>query len=341
VNAIEAGRYVPNTAVALRLARALGCPVEELFRLDDALVERQVQAVVPATSTSTRAVLVNLGGRLVAHPLVAEHAIQEGFASADAVLFPSKAPATARLLVPQERVERTALVLGCDPSLRVLSDHLARRSSDARLTWLSASSRQSLNAVARGEAHLAGSHLRDSDGGYNLAHAREALGLTGGLVITLASWEQGFVVAPGNPKAVRTITDLARPDVRLVNREPGAGCRQFLDELLSQEGIPKGSVPGYSREVPGHLAVARAVSTNAADVGIALRAAAEVYGLAFVPLAHVRFDLVIPRTVLGHPAVSMLLELLQGRALREELAALPGYEVTQTGEVAADIPAAA
>jgi putative transcriptional regulator len=34
VNAIETGRMVPSVLLALRLARALGVPVETLFRLD-------------------------------------------------------------------------------------------------------------------------------------------------------------------------------------------------------------------------------------------------------------------------------------------------------------------
>lgn len=342
VNAIEAGRYVPNTAVALRLARALGCRVEELFHLDDAPVEQQVHSVASPAAASTRAVVANVGGRLVAHPLAAEHALLEGFASADAVLVRSRERVMARLLVPPERMERTALVLGCDPSLSILVSHLARRSPDTRLSWLPASSRQALDAITRSEAHLAGSHLRDPDGeGYNVVYARAALEPRGGLVVALASWEQGLVVAPGNPKGVRSAGDLARPDVRLVNREPGAGTRQLLDELLGREGIPVERVQGYDRELPGHLAVARAVSTGAADVGLALRAAAEVYGLDFIPLAHVRFDLVVPRAVLGHPAVSLLLEVLQSRALRREIEALPGYEVRDMGAVIADIPAAA
>src|ERR1700722_17289245 len=35
IYAIEAGTYVPNTAVALRLARALDTTVEDLFKLPD------------------------------------------------------------------------------------------------------------------------------------------------------------------------------------------------------------------------------------------------------------------------------------------------------------------
>ncbi|WP_028100787.1 helix-turn-helix transcriptional regulator [Pseudoduganella violaceinigra] len=35
INAIEAGRMVPSTLLALKLARALGVTVEALFRLED------------------------------------------------------------------------------------------------------------------------------------------------------------------------------------------------------------------------------------------------------------------------------------------------------------------
>src|SRR5579864_401663 len=38
IYAIESGAYVPNTAVALKLARALEVRVEELFSLDDGAV---------------------------------------------------------------------------------------------------------------------------------------------------------------------------------------------------------------------------------------------------------------------------------------------------------------
>ncbi|HEY1043544.1 MAG TPA: helix-turn-helix transcriptional regulator [Telluria sp.] len=37
INAIEAGRMVPSTILALKLARALGTSVEELFRLEGAV----------------------------------------------------------------------------------------------------------------------------------------------------------------------------------------------------------------------------------------------------------------------------------------------------------------
>lgn len=35
INTVENGVFVPSTVIALKLARALGCGVEELFRLDE------------------------------------------------------------------------------------------------------------------------------------------------------------------------------------------------------------------------------------------------------------------------------------------------------------------
>ena len=35
INAVESGRYVPSTILALKMARVFGKPVEEVFMLDD------------------------------------------------------------------------------------------------------------------------------------------------------------------------------------------------------------------------------------------------------------------------------------------------------------------
>src|SRR5438552_12210531 len=68
VGGIEAGRYAPSAAVALRLARALGCTVEELFWLDDG---PPVISAIPAGSADwpaeTRVSLARIGEHWVAH----------------------------------------------------------------------------------------------------------------------------------------------------------------------------------------------------------------------------------------------------------------------------------
>jgi molybdate-binding protein len=99
-------------------------------------------------------------------------------------------------------------------------------------------------------------------------------------------------------------------------------------------------VRGYDRQVASHFQVAGTVAAGAADAGIALAAAAAAYGLDFVPLVDVRFDVAIPADHLRHPAVALFLEALQTRALREELRVLPGYDVGEMGAVRAEVAAA-
>jgi molybdate-binding protein/DNA-binding XRE family transcriptional regulator len=339
LSAIEAGQYLPNTAVALRLARALGCRVEDLFGLGGLPAPAPVELAGPPDPTATRLVVVNVRGRWVGHPLGEGKGLQEGFVPADGLLTDPERP---ELTAAPERLERTALVLGCDPALSILAAHVERANPGVGLRWLGAPSGAALAALSRGEAHIAGSHLPDPDGReYNLWEARRTLGRVGGLVVAFAAWELGFAVRAGNPKGIRGPADLARPDVRLVNREPGSGSRTLLDGLLARAGVDPGQVEGYDFLVGSHLGVARAVAGGGADVGVTLRAAARALGLDFIPLAEARFDLVIPRDLLDHPAVAALLDLLQRRSFRAELGALPGYHVGRTGTVVAVVPAAA
>ncbi len=334
VVAIEAGHYTPNTAVALRLAQALACRVEELFRLPEQLVERRAVIADGRCAPGTRVVVGAVGDRLVAHPL-------EGgrlFSPADGVaLSPA---ADVRLFISPELAERTAFLVGCDPSLGVLASWVSRRSPEARLVWLPGSSQAALNALRRSTVHVAGIHLRDAKTGkFNVAQANRALAATGGVVVSYAAWEQGFIVQRGNPKKLRSVADLARPGVRLVNREPGSGSRALLDQLLADAAIDPTSIEGYRHRVGSHMAVARAVAEGAADVGIGLRAVARAE-CGFVPLTDAHFDLLIPDEHLEHPAIKALLDVMQTASLRAELAALPGYDVSETGATRLRIAAA-
>jgi molybdate-binding protein len=188
---------------------------------------------------------------------------------------------------------------------------------------------------------VAGSHLPGDGSEANVAPAQRALGRDGGLVVTYAAWEQGLIVATGNPKALRSAADLTQPEVRIVNREPGSGSRTLLDELMARDGLAAEDVNGYTSVVPSHTAVARAVAAGTADAGIGLEAVSRSFGLDFVPLTEVRFDLVIPKQHSSHFVVQAMLDVLQGARLRMDLAALPGYSTSATGNVVATIGAAA
>jgi molybdate-binding protein/DNA-binding XRE family transcriptional regulator len=331
VNAIEAGRYTPNTVVAIRLAQALACRVEDLFRVPEALPSRSAALATGACRPGDRVVVGRVGEKLVAHGLTRKRAAPDGFAAADGIV---RGESDIQLFIPPDEVERTAFLVGCDPSLGMLASWVSRRARDARLVWVPGSSQDALDALRHSTAHIAGIHLRDArTGEFNLAHAERALAHRGGIVMSYADWEQGFVVQRGNPKKLGGVDALARRGVRLVNREPGSGSRALLDQMLKSACIAPERVAGYGHVVHSHMAVARAVADGVADLGLGLRAVAAAQDLDFVPVVDVKFDLVIPNEHLDHPAIDALLEVLQSGTLRAELGALPGYGTGQTGEV--------
>jgi molybdate-binding protein len=172
-----------------------------------------------------------------------------------------------------------------------------------------------------------------SSGEYNLPVIRRLFPTGAVKVVTFAVWEQGLVLESGNRKNIRGIEDLARKNVRIVNREKGAGSRALLDQKLRAAGIAPDQVRGYDRIAFGHLPAALAVSLGEADCCIATRSAARAFGLAFRPLATERYDLVIRRQYLRLAAVEALLDLLNRAALRRKLEILAGYDTSHTGEV--------
>lgn len=212
-------------------------------------------------------------------------------------------------------------------------DLLARQLRDAgvRLSVRPDGSTAGLRALAAGRADLAGSHLLDDDGGgYNHDAAARLLPGRRLMLITLVEREQGLVVRAGNPLGLRSIADLARPGVRLANRQVGSGTRSLLDRLLAAEGLPGAAVAGYERELPTHLAVAAAVAGRSADVGLGVAAAAQALGLGFVPLAHERYDLVLLEEQQEAPWFGPLIETLAAPRFQRALGALAGYDTAHT-----------
>ena len=197
------------------------------------------------------------------------------------------------------------------------------------------SSYKALTGLALGEAHVAGCHLWDDvTGEYNISWVSRLVPFPC-VLITFASWQQGLIVTPGNPKKIFGVDDLVRPGIRMVNRESGSGSRSLLDRRLSSQGIPTAALDGYDREAPGHLAVAGAVSAGLADAGVGVQAAASALGMGFVPLEEERYDLVIPNHLLNEPGVQALLDLLRNPGLHRRVEALGGYDVSNMGQPAA------
>jgi molybdate transport repressor ModE-like protein len=201
-----------------------------------------------------------------------------------------------------------------DILVRDLLDRLREEGFCVEVRWIGSAS--GLMMAATGLADVAGIHLLDpASGEYNIPYV-ERLGLSQAVAL-----HRGFM---------RSIGFVYRPDVefggledllryRVVARNPGSGTRLLLellvDKLAEKLGRPRkavaDSINGYSTSARTHEEVAEAVARGEADVGLAIAAAAERYGLAYRHVALERFDFAVNRRSLDKPAVRRLLELLR------------------------------
>ena len=335
-SSLESGSANPSTEVTLRLAQALGERVESLFFLPDqppVTVEADLATgSTPIDGAIQRARLFRVGEKMFARPLTGSENTRHTVVVAEGLVVSQNRNSGQVTVQPfdSEDVDAPTLaMLGCDPAVGLLESGLSSRG----VTLLAGeeSSSQALQYLANGEAHVAGCHLLDdATGAYNISWVEQLVPFPCTLV-TFASWQQGLILAYGNPHSVSGIADLANPNLRLVNRQPGSGSRALLDRALIKAGIPASAITGYDREEWGHLAVAAAVASGGANVGIGVKAAAVAMGLDFVPLEEERYDLVIPQHFLTHEPVQALLDLLRRPVLRRRVESLGGYDTSNMG----------
>jgi molybdate-binding protein/DNA-binding XRE family transcriptional regulator len=336
IYAIEDGSFVPNTAIALRLARALDTSVEELFSLsEESRAEFEINAEL-LTVTAQKlnkgqpVRLCSVGNRQIAVPA---SAVSHYLPEADGVLESASGRSVrARCLRSVPEKVKTLVIAGCDPALSFVEHSLA--ASGFRVVTVPCSSRKALDWLREGRVHVAGLHLREPGSAEHNVPIVQRLFPKGGVrVVTFAGWEEGLITKQGNPKGIRSIADLGHKGVTLFNREKGSGSRALLDSGLVKAGIWAKSIAGYERIATGHLPVAYEIARGAADCCVATRSAARCFGLNFVPLAAERFDLVMTEATFESGAGSALMELLNGSALRRKLQTIAGYDVLQTGSV--------
>lgn len=340
IYAIEAGTYVPNTEVALRLAHELEVSVDDLFSLaegetpsPDSITAEVLSSSAPAKGQPVR--ICQIGSRWVSVPVSATPYYMP---EADGVVkLPRRGDHRADLVVfaKDEASQKRLVLAGCDPATGLLS-RMVEKISGIEVVSAAASSKLALSWLKEGKVHIAGSHLEDpKTGEFNLPFLRREFPGEDFAVVTFARWEEGLVVAAGNPKKVTKIDDLVRKNVRFMNREPGSGSRGLLDQLLEKAGIDARAIQGYDHIAYGHLAAAYCVVSHEADVCLATQSAARTFGLDFIPLHSERYDLVMRRRTADLPAVRAFLDVLQRAALRRKLEVLAGYDTSQTGAVVA------
>ena len=236
-----------------------------------------------------------------------------------------------------------------DDQTQVLSLHASHDDALARLQDLAPAqaglhldiqftgSVDAIRALNEGRCQLAGFHTRQQPGAHTLTARTYKPLLKPGKhkVIGFALRWVGLMVAPGNPKHLHSLADVAARQATLVNRPLGTGTRVLLDELLQDAGLLPEQLAGYGHAQPSHAAVAQAVASGQADVGVGTQSAAQAAGLGFVPLVQERYQLVCLKSALDSPPVAALRQLLASKAWAQQLPGLPGYELDHTGQVQA------
>ncbi len=289
-----------------------------------------------------RVTLGRVDGRLIAAPLMRGAGVVMSLVRADGVAriprFSEGLHAGSEVMVELLRdpaeIESTIIAIGShDLALDLLANHLRRAGAGRRLSSANVGSLGGLMALQRRDAHLAGVHLLDEETGeYNISYVRRLLPDEEIVLVHLAYRDQGFLVAPGNPLGLSSLRDLVRPGVRFVNRQRGSGTRILLDYHLRQEGIDPGAIAGYQREEFTHMAVAAAVQSGAANVGLGIGAAARALGLTFIPLFSECYELAIPRRHWESELLAPLRRMLFDPTYRSAVEALGGYNVARMGE---------
>jgi len=345
VSSIESNLYLPTTGVALHLASALACRVEELFNLRTAedIVEGKLIGHLPQSDVKASPIRVKVstvGSKTVVRPITGLGEVLSFTIPADGYVVETHGQtsgATVRVKLSRDRqaIDQAISVAGCDPAIFLAGEHMRRRKDQTSLVSWTMGSMAALRALQQGEVHIAGLHLFDpATGESNLPFLRRALKSSNYEIVTFATWEEGLLVRGGNPKSIRAIEDIVHPDVTLVNREEGAGARLLLDQRLHAAAINSDQVKGYGTIVASHFEIARAIANRQADVGIGIRSAAQLFELDFVPLQAARYDLVVPKAYLKlHPTLAHLFETLVSRPFRNEIEALGGYDTTETGKL--------
>jgi len=310
--------------VKLRLANTIG------IALDQAVAEqrRALEAERVTRQTTLRdARTASDAGRII----LADAALRETEAALAALTLWTSSLVASKGIADQTQLGTLVITGSDDPLLTFLAQLVSTSTSPV-------GSLGGLLALARHEADVAGVHLLDLDtGAYNVPFVKHLLPEERTVLVNLATRQNGLLIARGNPKQIRGVRDLTRAEVRLINRQRGAGTRLLLFAKLRAARIDPHDLPDWDRVAWTHDAVATAITSGTADAGPGLVAVAHEWNLDFIPLGEEQYDLVMPQQVFDSPRAQPLLNGLQSADFHQRGACLQGYDLSRAGKVVARI----
>jgi len=335
-----------NVIVKPNISRMAGCAVESATWLEGKVASRIFSVKGRREFLLVHIVRDELGKHLV-YPVLSGSGAITSLALADGFIdipqnqefIEEGETARVELFSPRFQAADIVFIGSHCIGLDILFSRLKRRTPTLSLKIINAGSIGGLQAAKRGETDIAGIHLLDElTGEYNLPFLDQYCMAETATLIRGYDREQGFIVAEGNPKKIRSFEDLLRDDISFINRNLGSGTRLLVDLNLSKVAEARGlnlskltsRIRGYRIEARSHSAVALAVLNGKADVGFGIRTAAEIYGLDFIKVADEKYDFLIPKRRLERDAVKQFLSELRSIEFRGELErSAPGLVATE------------
>lgn len=226
--------------------------------------------------------------------------------------------------------ERPMVLTGSHDPLLDWALHECGADEGAGLAALWTGSRAGLERFAAGETALAGMHLPEAEGAWNVGTVAAA-GLRDAVLIGWARRARGLILAPGLEGKVRGIEDLKGRRVAL--RQPGAGGALFFEGLMAEAGLSREDFEPAGELARTETDAATAIATGAAEAAPGLEASARQVGLPFLPLTEEKFDLLIDRRAYFTAPVQALFAFARGEPMAAKAAAMGGYDLRDLGAV--------
>jgi len=234
------------------------------------------------------------------------------------------------------RIEGALLAAGSnDPALDLLLTSVQASHPEFYIFSAAMGSIAGLKALGGGYTDVAWSHLYDPAArDYNtpevlIPYLRDMPFV----VVHLFSRELGLIVPQGNPLGIVGVGDVWQRHLCIVNRQPGAGTRVYLDHLLQESGASPDRLPGYDVEVFTHMDVGLAILAGKADAGLATTAVARMLGLQSIPLTTECFSMVLAQPTFFSKGVQAILDCLRSNPFQAKATALGGYDFKDAGRV--------
>jgi len=234
-----------------------------------------------------------------------------------------------------KRVEGALLASGSnDPILDILHTYMRNSYPEFYIFTANTGSTDGLKALNKGYTDIAWSHLFDpKTGEYNIPFLPNFVPNIKPVLVNLFCRDLGFLVASKNPLRIHGFEDLARKEIKFINRQKGAGTRVLLDYYLKKLRISHPEIKGYEKEVYTHLEVGISILSKEADVGLATVAVSKFFGLSFIPVTTESFDMILDQSTFFEKGVQAFMEVLNSDGFRKRITKLGNYDFKNSGKI--------